>query len=113
MYRHEKYRLYLQDEDAEPDTSCACSPHDGHKVHDQYSSKETGLEAIHGKECPRLQCVAYEEYDGEDVDEETDDDEQHKDHDTPALCQYILSKVGVQDVRNIRLREFSKAINCA
>jgi len=42
------------------------------------------LKAIHGKEGPWLQRITHKEYNGEDVDEKTDRDEQHKDNHFPA-----------------------------
>lgn len=74
-----------QDKNAEAHASCAGSPHDSHEVHNQYTSKEASLKAIHRQKCPRLQRITYEKHDSEDIDEETYDDEEHENHDAPAI----------------------------
>lgn len=75
---------YSQDEDAEPNTSCARASYDSHKIHDQDSSKETSLKTVHSEKSPGPQGVAHEEDDGKNIDEETYNDEQHEDHDAPT-----------------------------
>lgn len=50
----------LQDEDAEANSNCACASTNGYKVHDQNSSPESSLNAVHGQECPRLERIAKE-----------------------------------------------------
>lgn len=83
-----KYSVCLQDEDTETNTGCARTSHDSHEVHDQNASKETGLEAVHGEESPRLQRIAHEECNGKDVDEKTDDNECHEEYNAPAFSKY-------------------------
>lgn len=84
-------RQDLQDKDAEPDTSSACTAHDRHQIHDQDSSPETCLRAIHDQESPRFESVAQEEDDGEEIDEETGGDQQQEDDYSSANRQYTVS----------------------
>ena len=76
--------LYLQYEYAKTQASFASSLRDCYDFHDTHASEETSLEAIHGEEGPWLQRITHEQYDGENIDEKTDCDEQHKDDYFPA-----------------------------
>jgi hypothetical protein len=75
-----------KDENAEPNTGRTCPSPNSDNVHDEDSTPESCLETIHGKESPRLQGVAEEEDNREDIDQEYNGDEQHEYDNGPALC---------------------------
>jgi hypothetical protein len=71
--------LHLQYEYGETQASFVSSLRDSYNLHNADASEKTSLKAIHGKEGPWLQRVTYEEYNGEDIDEKANREEQDKD----------------------------------
>jgi hypothetical protein len=77
---------YSQDEDAESNARCICSLTNSHQVHDQDTTPECCLEAVHGEESSWLQSISEEQENGENIDEKNDDDEKHEHNDRSKIC---------------------------
>jgi hypothetical protein len=86
-------RQILQYENAETKGCSAAIHSNGYEVHDQDCSPEASLRGVHDKEGPWLQRIAEEENNGEYVEQETGDNQEHDYYDRSRTVSFFLPSV--------------------